>query len=76
MTTLRPAHETDLRSMYEVFYQNEISGTLHPPAPGPLPPYLRHVLQSGTMFVVEQDGKVIAFAGAIRRGTITFLRNV
>ncbi len=76
MTIFRPAHETDLRKMYEVFYQNEVLDSLHPPPPGGTPSYLRHVLQTGTMYVAEQDGEVLAFAGAITRGNITFLTDL
>jgi len=37
---------------------------------------LRHVLQTGTLYVAEQDGKILAFAGAISRGNITFLTDL
>jgi len=37
---------------------------------------LRHVLQTGTMYVAEQDEKVLAFAGAITRGNIIFLTDL
>jgi GNAT superfamily N-acetyltransferase len=76
MTIFRPAHETDLRKMYEVFYQNEVLDSLHSPPPGDTPSYLRHVLQTGAMYVAEQDGEVLAFAGAITRGNITFLTDL
>lgn len=76
MTIFRPAHETDLRAVYEVFYQNEVLDSPYPPSPGDVPSYLRHVLQTGTMYVAEQDEKVLAFAGAITRGNITFLTDL
>src|SRR5579859_460337 len=76
MTVFRPAHENDLRQMYKIFYQNEILNSPHPPASGNIPPYMRHVLQTGTMSIAEQDGEVLAFAGAITRGTITFLTDL
>ena len=76
MTIFRPAHETDLRAVYEVFYQNEVLDSPHPPSPGDVPSYLRHVLQTGTMYVAEQDEKVLAFAGAITRGNIIFLTDL
>lgn len=76
MTIFRPAHETDLRAVYEVFYQNEVLDSPLPPSPGDVPSYLRHVLQTGTMYVAEQDEKVLAFAGAITRGNITFLTDL
>src|SRR5260370_8167450 len=76
MTVLCPAHETDFRGVYEVFYQNEVLDSPHPPSPGDVPSYLRHVLQTGTMYVAEQDEKVLAFAGAITRGNIIFLTDL
>ncbi len=76
MTSIRRAHETDLRQMYEVFYQNEVLDTPRPPLPGDLPSYLHHVLQTGAMYVAEQDGEVLAFTGAITRGTVTFLTDL
>src|SRR5437764_7015116 len=76
MTIFRPAHDADLRAMYEVFYQNEALDNPHSPPPGDTPPYMQHVLQTGTMYVAEQDGQVLAFAGAITRGNITFLTDL
>lgn len=76
MTIFRPAHETDLRPAYEVFYQNEVLDSPHPPSPGDVPSYLRHVFQTGTIYVAEHDGKVLAFAGAITRANITFLTDL
>jgi len=76
MTNFRPAHEHDLRAMYEIFYQNEVLYSPNPPAMGDTPSYLQHILQTGTMYVAEQDGEVLGFAGAITRGTITFLTDL
>jgi Acetyltransferase (GNAT) family len=76
MTNFRPAQETDLRAVYEVFYQNEVLDSPHPPSPGDIPSYLRHVLQTGTLYVAEQEREVCAFAGAITRGNITFLTDL
>lgn len=76
MTIFRPAFEAELRSVYEVFYQNALLDSPHLPLPGDIPPYLRHVLQTGTLYVAEQDGKILAFAGAITRGNISFLTDL
>jgi hypothetical protein len=76
VTIFRPAHEIDLRGAYEVFYRNEVRDSPHPPLLGDIPPHLRHVLHTGTIYVAEQDGKVLAFAGAITRGSITFLTDL
>src|SRR5947209_12301109 len=76
MAIFRPANQADLRAIYEVFYQNEVLDSPQPPPAGETPTYLRHVLQTGTVYVAEQDGKVLAYAGAITRGTITFLTDL
>jgi hypothetical protein len=34
------------------------------------------VFETGTMSVAEQDGRVLAFAGAITRGPVTFLTDL
>ncbi len=66
-------HSLDRRFL---IYQNEVLDSPHPPSPGDVPSYLRHVLQTGTMYVAEQDEKVLAFAGAITRGNIIFLTDL
>jgi GNAT superfamily N-acetyltransferase len=76
MEVFRPANEAELGSVYEVFYQNELLDNPHLPLPGNIPPYLRHVLQTGTLYVAENDGKILAFAGAITRGNISFLTDL
>jgi GNAT superfamily N-acetyltransferase len=76
MTIFRPAQEADLRPMYNVFYQNEVHDNPRTPLPGDIPTYLHHVLETGAMYVAEQDGEVLAFAGAITRGSITFLTDL
>ena len=76
MEVFRSANEAELRSVYEVFYQNELLDNPHLPLPGDIPPYLSHVLQTGTLFVAEKDGKILAFAGAITRGNISYLTDL
>ncbi len=76
MTTFRPAQEADLAQAYDVYYQNEILDTPDPPAPGDTPSVLRHILRTGTMYVAEQNGHILAFASAITRGNITFLTDM
>ena len=76
MVIVRPARKTDLRQLYEVFYQNEVLGYPSPPPLGETPSYLYHVLETGTLQLAEQDGEVLAFAGAITRGGVSFLTDL
>ena len=76
MTIFRPANQAELRPIYEVFYQNEVLDNPRLPLPGDIPPYLSHVLETGTLYVAEKDGKILAFAGAITRGNISFLTDL
>lgn len=76
MTIFRPARETDLQAAYEVFYDNEVLDSPQPPALGNARATLRHLLNSGTMYVADQDGKIQAFAGAITRGNVVFLTDL
>lgn len=73
---IRPAQKTDLEAVYEVYYQNEVQAIPHPPARGDIPAYVRHVLQTGTLLVAEQQGTILAYAGAITQGDITFLTDL
>ncbi len=66
-----------LAHVYDIFYENEVGE-----ASGPLPPdaglmaYFRHVLGTGTMYVAERDGQVVAFAGSIARGGVRYLTDL
>src|SRR5271165_1715441 len=76
--SIRPAQESDLASVHDVWYETEtVPESLEPsPGPGSLPPHLRHVLQTGTLLVSEQDSTVVAFAGAITRAGIRYLTDL
>jgi ribosomal protein S18 acetylase RimI-like enzyme len=77
MTTIRPATEQDLAAIQHIFYLNETQGTDDPPPhPTGMPPLYQHIAQTGTLYVAEQDGRVQGFAGAITRGTITYLTDL
>jgi len=78
MMILRAARESDLASMYFVYYLNEVSeveGMAATP-PQSVPATLRHVFETGAMYVAEDDGTILAFAGAITRGSVTFLTDL
>ncbi len=78
MMIFRAARESDLASMYFVYYLNEVSeaeGMATTP-PQSVPATLRHVFETGAMYVAEDDGTILAFAGAITRGSVTFLTDL
>jgi ribosomal protein S18 acetylase RimI-like enzyme len=76
MIIIRSAREHDLVQMHQVFYQNEVQGVKSPPPPGDVPSVLRHILQTGTIYVAEQEGQILAYAGAITRGPIIYLTDL
>src|SRR5581483_6417462 len=76
MVTFRPAQENDLIHASEVVYENDIRGE---PSPPPFPgrsATLLHIFQTGSVYVAEEDGHILAFAGAITRGRVTFLTDL
>ena len=75
---VRAASERDLAAMYAVYYLNEVGAAenIPPLSPQNVPAVLRHVFETGTMSVAEQDGRVLAFAGAITRGPVTYLNDL
>jgi hypothetical protein len=77
MTTFRPARETDLETVFQIFYLNETAfSTQPPPFPDTVAPEMQHVFQTGKMYVAEQDGQVQAYAASITRGRITYLTDL
>src|SRR5437588_12192661 len=76
MTIFRPANISDLTQAYTVFYENEIREIPGAPPPGDVPVDLRHIFETGAMYVAEQDGRILAFAAAITRSNITFLTDL
>lgn len=76
MTTFRPATEHDLAASSYIYYLNEIQGVQNPPLPQPAPAILYHIFETGTVYVAEQYGQIIGYAGAIKRGHITFLTDL
>ena len=76
MTIIRPATEAELPAVYEVFYQTELLDNPQLPLPDAIPPYLRYVLHTGTLYVAEENGEILGFAGAITRGNISFLTDL
>lgn len=76
MVIFRPAQEDDLLHASEIVYENEVRGE---PSPPPFPGHsatLLHIFQTGNVYVAEEDGRMLAFAGAITRGRVTFLTDL
>lgn len=76
MITFRLALEQDLLQACEVVYENEILGEASPP---PFPggsKTLLHIFRTGTVYVAEEQGRVLAFAAAITRDNVSFLTDL
>jgi len=71
--TLRRAVEADLPQVYDIYYEAEVGDDPHPPPRGDIPSIFRHELQTGEMAVVEQEGRVVAFASVMPRGAFALL---
>jgi hypothetical protein len=64
MWIVRPASESDLGPIYEVWYETEIDGLADPPPPS-ANPWFDHLLQTGRLLVAtDTNGAVVGFAGS------------
>lgn len=73
---IRPARESDLAGIWRVRYRNDIAGAATIPDPGPLPPFLPHLLATGRLQVAETAAGVVAYAGRIDRGGVAYLTDL
>ena len=77
MVTFRQANENDLMQAQAVYYANRaLEEPGIPPLPTTLPLTLAHILRTGTIYVAEEQGHILAFAGAITRDKVTFLTDL
>jgi GNAT superfamily N-acetyltransferase len=74
--TIRPAGAADLERIWDIRYANDVAGAESIPARGPVPPYLRHVLATGTLLVAETARGLAGYAGAVTRGEVAFLTDL
>ena len=78
MPIFRPINESELMAAHEVYYQNELRE--QPDVPlvriTGIPRALSHIFQTGTVYVAEEDGHILGFAGAITRGNVSFLTDL
>jgi hypothetical protein len=77
-TAIRQAQESDLAAVYDVWYRTDVASEdpADPPERGPVPAYLRHVLETGKLLVAERNGIIVGFAGAVTRGRVSFLTDL
>ena len=76
MITFRPAYENDLTQASEVVYENDIRDELSPPPFPGRSATLVHIFHTGTVYVAEENGRILAFAAAITRSNVTFLTDL
>lgn len=76
MPTIRPACSDDLSEIFDIIYEDEVTGDPNPPPRSDVPTSLRHELATGAVFVAEQDGHLLGFAGALTRGHTTYLADL
>ncbi len=77
MVTFRPARENDLLQAREIYYATEVQeNPALPPLPATPPAMLAHILRTGTVYVAEEEGRILAFAGAITRDKVSFLTDL
>jgi GNAT superfamily N-acetyltransferase len=68
---IRPATPADLQQVFEIWHESEVADQAAPP--GEVHAIFQHELQTGEMFVAEQDGRILAYAAVVTRGSISYL---
>lgn len=72
---LRPATAADLPAINDIYYHSQMEGVPNPPPQRALTSY-PHLLATGTLYVAERRGTVLAFAGSVERSGIVFLTDL
>jgi GNAT superfamily N-acetyltransferase len=70
---IRPATPADLGQVYDIWYEAEVAEQANAPPRGEVPAIFWHELESGEMFVAEQDGQILAYAALVTRSAISYL---
>ena len=73
---LRPAREEDLPDIFDVWFTHETADDPTPPPRRAIPPWYLHELRTGTLWVAEDGGRIVAFAGAVTRAGMDFLADL
>lgn len=75
-TRLRPAREADVPGIFDVWFSHETAEDADPPPRRSIPPWYRHELLTGTLWVAEAADGVVGFAGAITRDGVDYLADL
>ncbi len=70
---VRPATAADLGQVHEIWYRAEIEGSPDPPPQGGVPPIFRHELDTGELYVAEDDVHILGYTTLIRRDQVAYL---
>ena len=70
---IRRAKHGDLPEIYDIWYENEVAGDPNPPPRNNNLSGFRHELETGEMYVVEKEHRVVAFAALLTRSSIAYL---
>jgi len=73
VTHIRPARESDLPQVFDIFYVHEVGDEPRPPPKGDVLPAFRHELTTGSMVVGDEGGRILGFATVMARGHTTYL---
>ncbi len=77
MLAFRLAHEGDLIQARAVYYATQTQDQADALSPPTIPPQmLAHISRTGSLYVAEERGRILAFAGAITRDAISFLTDL
>jgi hypothetical protein len=74
--TIRPATLADLPAIRDIRYESDIQGDPSPPPKPPPAPYLRLLMESGSLLVAEREGRVVGHAGLICREGMAYLSDL
>lgn len=73
---IRPAVATDLSRLWDIRYANDIAGHMTAPDQGPIPAYLTHLREHGSLLVTEREGRIVGYAGLVDRRGVAYLTDL